>query len=310
METEKYLQDWAWMEICQEKVCCVSLKTKQVVAGQDQGIKVVKIKVVKMKVVGMTKEPNSENGDWRWWFGTFELLEGRAEQQKPLKTSHFSRRETWLRFLWCFFKNCLTLIFLVYFWMRLQNPNQLTWEGFPEPASADLLALPWPLPPCKSTSSLVIIVIVAILTHNISQTHTFRHLGREQDTWKPISAAANPLLTEANIAFTSFYFHNSSSHIFTGPTGPLVADWHNICTTEPWWAAQNFVHSFESLPLSSFNQRVLSEVLHLPSLLVDSKINLLHLTQWDPHPTSPALPRSVQFFMSSLGVTLIFMLYP
>ena len=119
------------------------------------------------------------------------------------------------------FKNCLTLIFLVYFWMRLQNPNQLTWEGFPEPASADLLALPWPLPPCKSTSSLVIIVIVAILTHNISQTHTFRHLGREQDTWKPISAAANPLLTEANIAFTSFYFHNSSSHIFTGPTGPF-----------------------------------------------------------------------------------------
>ena len=45
------------MEICQEKVCCVSLKTKQVVAGQDQGIKVVKIKVVKIKVVGMTKEP-------------------------------------------------------------------------------------------------------------------------------------------------------------------------------------------------------------------------------------------------------------
>ena len=51
------------MEICQEKVCRVPLKTKQVVAGQDQGIKVVKIKVVKMKVVGMTKEPNSENGD-------------------------------------------------------------------------------------------------------------------------------------------------------------------------------------------------------------------------------------------------------
>ena len=25
------------MEICQEKVCCVSLKTKQVVAGQHQG---------------------------------------------------------------------------------------------------------------------------------------------------------------------------------------------------------------------------------------------------------------------------------
>ena len=46
------------MEICQEKVCRVPLKTKQVVAGQDQGIKVVKI-----KVVGMTNEPNSENGD-------------------------------------------------------------------------------------------------------------------------------------------------------------------------------------------------------------------------------------------------------
>ena len=82
------------MEICQEKVCCVSLKTKQVVAGQHQGGGDRQGGGDHCgQDQGGEDDKGAEKNDEDC--GTFELLEEQAEQQKLMKTSHFSRREIW-----------------------------------------------------------------------------------------------------------------------------------------------------------------------------------------------------------------------